>query len=316
MSKEKRRSRVHLEEHEEHVVHDESNWLVSYADMMTLLFGFFVLMYSMSRFDNTKFDLVRKEIAQYFGGNVKMDGSLMVVEQKLVNILKGSGELSGVEISKGPSDLQLLLKFDGEFLFESGAVELKEAAKPLLRKAVAGLRSVSEIEKINIEGHTDNDAINNPIIKSNWELSSLRAGSVVRYFEESGVKPEILSAVGYGSSRPLVPNEDPQGQSLPKNKAQNRRVVVSVHLLDPEAAYRLQQKQFTKKLSKEEIEQQKKEVELQDKLKQAQLKFEETQKRLKIQQDQKRKEEQLRKIERQIQNLEGKVKQYENDLKQ
>lgn len=314
MKSEKRRSRVHLDEQQHEHHHDESNWLVSYADMMTLLFGFFVLMYSLSKVDTTKFDVVRKEIAQYFGGNVKIDGSLLQVEQKLKQVLKGSGDLSGVEVSRGPAEQQLLLKFDGEFLFDSGAYELKESAKPILRKAIASLRTVKDIEKISIEGHTDNDPIRNPIIQSNWELSSLRASSVVRYFQESGIKTDLLSAIGYGDSKPLVPNEDANGVGIPANKAQNRRVVVSVQLMDPEAAYRLQQSQFTKRLSKAEIEQQQKELELQDKLKQAQMKYEETQRRLRAQQEQKRKEEQLRKLERQIQSLENKVQRYEKEL--
>src|SRR3978361_1641788 len=61
----------HAKLEESAMVHDESNWLVSYADMMTLLFGFFVLMYSFSRIDEKKFEIVRKDVARYFGGQVK-----------------------------------------------------------------------------------------------------------------------------------------------------------------------------------------------------------------------------------------------------
>lgn len=314
-SKGAKRSRIHLQEHEHEMAHDESNWLVSYADMMTLLFGFFVLMYSMSRFDNSKFDLVRKEIAQYFGGNVKTESAVLLAEQKLINILKGSGEMNGVEISRGPEENQLLLKFDGEVLFESGAIEVKDQAKPILRKAVSALRSVGSLSKINIEGHTDNDPIQSGYVKSNWELSSLRAGSVVRYFEESGLDSKLMSAVGYGSSRPVAPNEDKTGVDIPANKALNRRVVVAVTLEDPEAAYRLQQKQFKKQLTKEEVEQQQKEASLQEKMKLAQVRFDEAQKKLRIQQEQKKREMQLQKLERQIQSLESKAKQYESELK-
>ncbi|UOF00178.1 OmpA/MotB family protein [Bdellovibrio reynosensis] len=306
-----KRRRIHLEEKPHTMVHDESNWLVSYADMMTLLFGFFVLMYSLTRFDGNKFDLVRKEIAKYFGGNIKEISAVLMAEQKIVNILKGSGDMNGVEIMKGPEENTLLLKFDGEVLFESGAVEVKEQAKPQLRKVVSALRSVQGVEKINVEGHTDNDPIASGLVKSNWELSSLRAGSVVRYFEESGIEAKFLSAVGYGSAKPLAPNEDKEGLDIPANKALNRRVVVAVKLMDPEAFYRLQQKQFSKQLSKEEIEQQQKQASLQEKMKLAQNRLEEAQRKFREQQDQKKREAALLKLEKQIENLESKAKQFE-----
>jgi chemotaxis protein MotB len=290
--------------------HDESNWLVSYADMMTLLFGFFVLMYSLSRFDNTRFDLVRKEVAKYFGGNIKEISTILEAEQKLKTALMGSGELKGVEVSKG-SDNTLQLKFEGNVLFESGATELKEAAKPALRQVVAALRTVPSVEKISVEGHTDGDPMQSPVIKSNWELSSMRASSVVRYFEESGLSSNVLAAVGFGSSHPVAPEKDAQGNPLEINKAANRRVVVQVKLMDPEEAYRLQQQQFKKQLTKEEIERQKKENELQDKMKLAKVRYEEAQRKYREQAEQKRKEQQLQKLEKQIEALESKTKDYE-----
>lgn len=302
----------HHEEHDDHGSHshDESNWLVSYADMMTLLFGFFVLMYSLSRFDNTKFDLVRKEVAQYFGGTIKETSTIVLAEQKLKTTLLGSGDLKGVEVSKG-SDDTILLKFDGEVLFASGATELREEAKSGMRKVVAALRSVPGVEKISVEGHTDGDRMQNSLIKSNWELSSMRASSVVRYLEESGLESKMLSAVGYGSSQPIAPEKDAKGEDLPANKAVNRRVMIAVKMMDPEAAYRLQQQQFKKQLNKEEVERQQKEAELQDKMKLAKARFEEAQRKFREQAEQKRKEQQLQNLEKKIEALETKAKQYE-----
>jgi len=308
------RKRKHrYEEHDDHGshAHDESNWLVSYADMMTLLFGFFVLMYSLSRFDNTKFDLVRKEVAQYFGGTIKESSTIVLAEQKIRNSLLGSGDLKGVEVSKGIDDT-ILLKFDGEVLFASGATELREEAKTGMRKVVAALRSVPGVEKISIEGHTDADRMQNSVIKSNWELSSLRASSVVRYLEESGLDSKMLSAVGYGSSQPLAPEKNAQGEDIPANKAVNRRVMIAEKLREPEDAYRLQKQQFKKQLNKEELERQQKEAELQDKMKLAKARFDEAQKKYREQSEQKRKEQQLQNLEKKIEALENKAKQYED----
>lgn len=305
-----RRKRKHQEEeHHAPPAHDESNWLVSYADMMTLLFGFFVLMYSMTQFDNRKFELVSKEIAKYFGGNIQSNGALLLVEQKIINILKGSGDMNGVEVSKGHDDT-IVLNFNGDFLFQPGEIEVSEAAKPLLRRAIGSLKSVGQVEQIIVEGHTDSDPVSSGIIKSNWELSALRAGSVVRYFELNGVESNALSAVGRGSSKPLVPHVDEQGVIIPENKGKNRRVSLTVKMTDPEAARKLQQKEFQKVLSKKEKEDAIKKAELEDKMRLASLKFEEAQARYKAAQEEKKRKAQLEKIERQIQSLEQKTNQY------
>lgn len=306
----KERSRIHLEQDSHEVHHDESNWLVSYADMMTLLFGFFVLMYSLSRFDGTKFDLVRKEVAKYFGGSIKDVSAIVLAEQKIINVMKGSGDMNGVEIIRDGENT-ILLKFDGQVLFESGATEIKEESKPNLRRVVGALRAVEGLAKVAVEGHTDSDVIQSGLIKSNWELSSLRAGSVVRYLEESGIDTKLLSAVGYGSSKPLVPERDKNGVAIPNNQVQNRRVVIAVTLDDAEAAYKLRQKQFSKQLTRDEIEQQKKMASLQDKMKQAQARFEEAQKRHREQMEQRRRQQQLEKIEKKIQELETKAQRFE-----
>ena len=311
MRERKQRSRIHLEQDHHEIPHDESNWLVSYADMMTLLFGFFVLMYSLSRFDGTKFDLVRKEVAKYFGGSIKDISSIVIAEQKIVNVMKGSGDMNGVEIIRS-GESTILLKFDGQVLFESGATEIKEGAKPNLRRVVGALRSIEGIAKVAVEGHTDSDIMQSGVIKSNWELSSLRAGSVVRYLEESGIDSKVLSAVGYGSSKPLVPEKDQNGAVIPANQIQNRRVVIAVTLDDAEAAYKLRQKQFSKQLTRDEIEQQKKLASLQDKMKQAQARFDEAQKRHREQVEQRRRQQQLDKLEKKIQELENKAQRFDD----
>lgn len=307
------RRSAHQDEPEKPLTHDESNWLVSYADMMTLLFGFFVLMYSMTQFDNRKFELISKEIAKYFGGNIHSEAALLLVEQRITNILKGSGDMTGVEISKGLEDT-IVLTFNGDILFGSGAIELNELAKPLLRRAISSLKSVGTIEQIVVEGHTDADAISTGVIKSNWELSALRAGSVVRYFELNGVESKTLSAVGMGSSRPAVPHYGGDGQLISENKSKNRRVTLSVKMEDPESARRLQQKEFQKVMSKKEKEDAIKNAEIRDKLRMATQKYEEAQARYKAAQDERRRKAQLEKIERQIQSLETKTNQYKEKI--
>lgn len=304
------KKRDHEEESSHPLAHDESNWLVSYADMMTLLFGFFVLMYSMSRFDNTKFDLISKELAKTFGGNIKTVSSLVIAEQKIKQLLKGSGDMAGVEILKG-EDNNIILNFNGDLLFEPGAVEINEAAKQTLAKALGAVKTVSDVDKIIVEGHTDADQISSGLIKSNWELSALRAGSVVRFFESNGFESKRLSAVGLGSSQPLVPHSDKDGNIITENKVKNRRVKVSVQLRDPEAAFKLKEKEFEKVLTAKEIADSEKKMQLEERMKQAKFKLEEAQRKFKAAQEENKRKAALEKLERQIQNIEQKAQTFE-----
>lgn len=292
------------------LTHDESNWLVSYADLMTLLFGFFVLLYSLTRFDNSKFDLVRKEIAKYFGGNIKEVSAMIRAEQKLITVLKGSGDSQGVEVSKGNDD-NLLLTFEGDVLFPSGAIELNEAAKPVIRKAVASLRSAAEIEKVEVQGHTDVDPVASQYIKSNWELSSLRAASVARYIETLGIPSDKLMVVGKADTHPAKPHKDQAGTIILENKSANRRVVLSVRLSDSESAFQLQQKDFKKVLSPAELDELKRRQELESQLKSAQKKYEESQARLKLAQEEKRRKTQLERMEKQIEMMNRRAEEFQ-----
>ena len=97
------------------MVHDESNWLVSYADMMTLLFGFFVLMYSFSKIDEKKFEIIRKDVARYFGGQVKTNPTVKRVEKEIDDIITQAGIDKNVVLVARDSELQL--RFNGSFHF-------------------------------------------------------------------------------------------------------------------------------------------------------------------------------------------------------
>ncbi len=208
------------------MAHDESNWLVSYADMMTLLFGFFVLMYSFSAIDTEKFDVIKKELTQYFGGKVIQNPATISAKKNIEKLLQAAGIEKHVEITS--SDTGIELKFASEVLFESGSARLAPEMHSLVSDIVTHLRSLSGIEDIKIEGHTDDIPIASAYFPTNWELSSARSARLIRQFESSGFPSDRLTAEGYGSSRPLVPNRDENGKPIPENLAKNRRVIVNV----------------------------------------------------------------------------------------
>jgi len=249
----KRRDRDLFEESDNH-----ERWLVSYADFVTLLFAFFVVMYSISSVNNEKYEMLSSALEGAFVGGHKIDviKDPIEVEKKLTTIkpiilenptteeLDRKSELSD-EILKERRELQLIseqfedvlqpyiennlvdvkkndfwieLEMNSELLFLSGEAELSRKAIPVLKKVAEVVRNIPNV--INVEGHTDNVPIDTVEFPSNWDLSSARATAVVREFEMSRISPQRLSAVGYGEFHPIADNNSVEG------RFKNRRVVL------------------------------------------------------------------------------------------
>jgi chemotaxis protein MotB len=202
----------------------ESSWLVSYADMMTLLVGFFLILLSFSKIDSKAFERVKKEATKTFGGEYKMPF------EKLTNEIKAAIEAQKIsdQVLFKQTDAGIEIAFRGALFFDRGGAELRPEATTLLDRIIPLLIKQAATFGILIEGHTDNIPIKSHMFASNWELSSVRACSVLRLFEQRGYNPKRLKAVGYADKRPVLPNEDAQGNPLPDNQSQNRRVVVKV----------------------------------------------------------------------------------------
>jgi chemotaxis protein MotB len=114
-----------------------------------------------------------------------------------------------------------MITLQDAILFHSGIAEINSRAYPTLDGIIANIKDMSH--PIRIEGHTDDDPIHTGRYPSNWELSTARAVNVLKYFVDKGkTPPERLSAVGYGESRSVFPNDTPE------HKAKNRRVEIVV----------------------------------------------------------------------------------------
>jgi len=132
-------------------------------------------------------------------------------------------ELEGKDVRVEMDKRGLVITLLDKILFDSGKAELKPESFKILDKVIKSLRADLGNNKIGIEGHTDNRPIKHSKWKSNWELSTARALSVLHYFEgKKGIKPELLSAVGYGPYRPIVSNKTVEGRE------QNRRVEIVI----------------------------------------------------------------------------------------
>lgn len=225
------------------VGHDR--WLVSYADFITLLFGFFVVLYAFARADQKKQAQVTQAIDSAFrsmgvfsdphsrtdAGSQILSPDFVVSEQVRASAqVKGDlnrlgGELTqtlasqiashSVSIAMGRDGLVVSLREAG--FFASGSATPKPEAMSTLRQIAALLGSTPY--DVRVEGHTDNVPIHNAEFDSNWELSSARATHIARLFLElKAIPADRLSAAGYAEFHPVASNSTPQG------RAQNRRV--------------------------------------------------------------------------------------------
>ncbi|GAC1319878.1 MAG: flagellar motor protein MotB [Chloroflexota bacterium] len=236
-----RRKKGHAEAPENH-----ERWLVSYADFITLLMVFFVVMYSMSSADSQKFRQISASLQKAFNVDVMqgatnvgiMDSSSTAAvpvddliddaEVPQVARLQSSiqaalnGGTQNPDVSVGVDREGVVIRLSGSYLFDSGRAELKPNSLGILDAIASELRPLAN--DIRVDGHTDSTPIDSPRYPTNWELSSARALAVTRYFgETSGIRAGRLMAAGFGEFRPIAPNDTRE------HRAQNRRV--EIHLL-------------------------------------------------------------------------------------
>lgn len=239
--------------HEEHENHDR--WLVSYADFITLLFAFFVVMYSISSVNEGKYRVLSESMVSAFkdvprssqpipighpatspypSPSVITKHSLPVRKgdprfaQKAARMRRIAADIRGLlsplvtagQVSVTETPQGVAVRINASVLFLPGEAALTGAPRQTLR-ALAGV--LAQIENaVRVEGYSDDLPIRTPLFPSNWELSAARASSVVRLFIEEKVTPERLVAMGYGETRPLADNSTAAG------RAKNRRVNVLI----------------------------------------------------------------------------------------
>jgi len=218
-----------IHEHEEGG-HGEP-WLVSYADLMTLLFGFFVLMYafaqaSLDEYTNEDYMMMKKELAQYFGGKAPIS-PMDPLKDKIAEKLENNPSIKdSIQMTSNPNSLKIVIT--SQLLFDSGKSEVLPGAVLVINTMVEQIVADGKSNDIHIEGYTDDTPVRRNDGTTNWDLSAARAISVLKIFESKGVAPEHLQAIGFGENHPLAPNRDAEGNIIPENQAKNRRVVIKV----------------------------------------------------------------------------------------
>ncbi len=220
-----KRHREHEEYHEE--AHEgEGPWIVSYADMMTLLFCFFVIMTSFANFEPVVVASKSAAVADHFAKGKSSDELHDI--QGLGIEIGGHPNLKGVTSSQ-VKEGNLEIVFTSNLMFQSGDAEIQKDFLKNVDIMVNLIKSRDINYRVIVEGHTDNSPLSQDHhYRSNWELASGRAASVVDRFIYYGFKPTQLVSVGFGDSRPVAPNFDKNGVTIPENQALNRRVVIKV----------------------------------------------------------------------------------------
>lgn len=231
------RNRKHEDAHEEE--HGEGEpWLVSYADMMTLLFCFFVIMVSFANFDPVVVVDKSKQIADYISHKDvkeevkeeidKVDEAAEV--KKLEEEVTNNPELQGIAVAT-VKDGTLQVVFSSTVLFPSGGEGVEADFYKNIDILIGLIKNRNADYRIIIEGHTDvNDTTKGKDNQqvSSWALSSARAAHVVERFIFHGFLSNQLVSVGYGDSHPVAPSHDKDGSVIEENQALNRRVVIKV----------------------------------------------------------------------------------------
>jgi chemotaxis protein MotB len=209
-------------------------WLLTYADMITLLLAFFVVMYSMSQLDAKKFGKVTEALTGLLRGgesilNEQVDytktghgllniGNLKMIQRSVEKRFETTTRHQ--EVHTEITERGLVVHVMESALFTPGSADLQARSREILDLVSDMILPLPN--HIRVEGHTDDRPIMTPIYPSNWELSSARATSVVRYFLGQGLAPGRVSALGYGEYRPVRPN------NTIENRARNRRVDIVI----------------------------------------------------------------------------------------
>ncbi|BBN98202.1 flagellar motor protein MotB [Sporolactobacillus terrae] len=235
--------------------HNSERWLVTYSDLITLLLVFFIVMYSMSSIENQKFNAIVSSLRTSFHGDSLLEGlgypsvdkgqtkPTVPLDKEPENVSDAKKKKDNQHLDKLYVQLDQYIKennldpdvsltetqrgvqltFREKILFDLGKADLKSNAQSVLNRIGTILKSVAN--EISVEGYTDNTPFRDKSkgIRSNWELSGLRAQTVMNYLiDKDGLEAKRMHFVGYGEYRPIVKND------TDAHKAMNRRVNIVV----------------------------------------------------------------------------------------
>ena len=206
------------------------SWLVTYADAITLLMAFFVVLISFSKIDLVTYEAVKSGINENVSGSSSSDRPLYQVYNAVDSIVLDSTDVDESVVQVGFDNEGVVVDFASGSFFRAGSTELTPIAREFLNRVRRELQTPPfDLFRLDVEGHTDDSPINSESFPSNWELSASRAATVVRFYVDAGMEPTRLKATGFADTVPKFPNRDVVGNPIPGNQAKNRRVTIRIH---------------------------------------------------------------------------------------
>lgn len=207
----------------------EDTTMSLFADLVTSLMAFFVLIASISTMDQRKIEYIQESIQEDVI-KTEFEKPFITLEGKIKEIIETKKLQRDVLVESDNTGINIT--FSSGILYKSGSADLQHSMTPFLKEMAQLIREMNYADiLIEVEGHTDDVPIQTMKFPSNWELSASRATNVVRFFMQQGIKKSKLKASGFADSRPKLPNIVGGKPNL-KNRAANRRVKVSVHRND------------------------------------------------------------------------------------
>lgn len=204
---------------------DGGGWVVTYADAITLLLAFFVMILSVSDLNQGKVEALKEGLASTLT-NEEVVTPFTDIKKELDGIIQEHDMAENVAVDIDAKGVRV--EFSNFSLYDSGSASLRPQALPMLDEVSKVIETTShKTHLIEVEGHTDDVPINTPRFPSNWELSSSRASNVVKYLIIKGIDKSRLKAAGFADSRPkqdLQPNQGFDNEM----RAANRRVVIYI----------------------------------------------------------------------------------------
>ncbi|MDG1286004.1 MAG: OmpA family protein [Rickettsiales bacterium] len=205
---------------------EDEAWLSTYADCVTLLLCFFVILLSVSEPKIDKFEAITEAMTSGFVTDIielpfksLYDDFQLIIEDNAVEL----------DVAAEYTDQGVRLDIGSTALFTSGSATLKQGAMPILREMVLAIKEMNlEDYRVEIEGHTDDVPIMGARFASNWELSAVRAAGVTRVMIAEGIEKERMQMAAFADVKPKVDNLDAQGLPISDNRALNRRIAVHI----------------------------------------------------------------------------------------
>lgn len=219
MSKPFRKNYLEIQEN----LHQSSveSWKTSYSDLMTILLVFFVLLISATHVSAVKFERIK----QAFQGATEQESIAAVLIELEKQVSQHQlGDLIDIQ----SDDKSIQISFQDGLLFDLGRADVRPEAVELLQRFTTSLDELPTYARIAVEGHTDDNPIDNGVFESNWHLSTLRSLAVLNILENMNICRENCEVRGFGEYQPKVPNRDDRGEAIAKNQSENRRVVLRI----------------------------------------------------------------------------------------